>query len=340
MTLTLTVALCTRNGAAHVEEQLVSILSQSLSVDEIIVSDDASADNTVSIIHSTFTAHGNRPGTSSPMLRVIENALPLGVTANFEQAMRAASGDIVLLCDQDDVWHPERVRIAAERFAVEPRLEMLHADARLIDEWGAPLGYSLADALGFSRDEWTALRSGDEYRALLRRNLVTGATAAVRRELVERALPFPQPWVHDEWLGIIAAATAGLRFTDQQIIDYRQHSSNEIGVQRLDALGKVRRILQPRNDRNQYLYERARVLLTRLEALGETVPASNLLLARGKLEHQRFRSHLARSRPKRLLPVLREAATGRYSRFGRGGGDILRDLLQPAGDQSTRSTTE
>ena len=59
----------------------------------------------------------------TPALVVRRNTVALGVTANFEQALLAASGDLIALSDQDDVWHPERVERAVAEFAARPGLE-------------------------------------------------------------------------------------------------------------------------------------------------------------------------------------------------------------------------
>jgi hypothetical protein len=129
---------------------------------------------------------------------------------------------------------------------------------------------------------------------------------------------------------MVASATGQLDYLPEALIDYRQHGKNQIGVRKLNLRGKIRRVLEPRNDRNSYLLERAQVLLTRLEMLGDRVPAITLELARGKVVHHQVRAALSNRRWQRLIPVLREATTGRYSRYSRGMADILRDLLQPA----------
>jgi glycosyltransferase involved in cell wall biosynthesis len=329
MTLAVSVALCTRNGAAHIEEQLLSILGQSVLPDEVIVSDDASTDGTVDLVRAVF-ASPNRP-SGGPRLVVIQNPDALGVTRNFEQALRACHGDLIALCDQDDIWHPDRLRVAIDRFETSADLQMLASDARLIGDAGQPLRYSLFEALEIGPVEQNAVRSGEGFEALLKRNLVTGATSMVRRELVARAAPFPEPWVHDEWLAAIAAAIGSLNFVSERLIDYRQHSANQIGVRKLGLVGKFRQIIEPRDDRNRYLFERARALSARLEELGDAVPLEYRELARRKVEHERLRAGLAVGRPRRWRSVLREATTGNYSLFGRGAGDILRDLFQPAG---------
>ncbi len=322
----ISVALCTHNGARFVEQQVASILAQSRLPDQLVVSDDASTDDTIAIVE--------RLVAPSPVeLVVLRNEVALGYVANFEQALRATDGELVALSDQDDSWHPNRIEAAAAFFEADPELLMVHSDARLVDERGASLGHTLFDALGVTAGERAEAASGDELAVLLRRNLVTGATAMFRRRAVDLAVPFPDHWVHDEWLAMIATSVGQGMLLDEPLVDYRQHGSNQIGVTRLGLRGKIGRILEPRSGRNVYLASRAAVLVDRLEALGAEVRPDALARAREKLAHLRVREAFSRHRIARLVPVLREAATGRYGRYSRGGGDILRDLLQPAGDE-------
>src|SRR5687768_3625014 len=95
---TVGVALGTHNGVRFIEEQVRSILDQTRRVDEIVVSDDGSSDGTVEIIERLVEEHRGS-GAPTPALVVRRNSAPLGVTENFEQAMRASSGDLIALCD-------------------------------------------------------------------------------------------------------------------------------------------------------------------------------------------------------------------------------------------------
>ncbi|MET4583518.1 glycosyltransferase involved in cell wall biosynthesis [Conyzicola nivalis] len=324
------VALCTHNGSRFVERQLESILVGELLPTEIVVSDDASTDDTVGIVG----AMTGRFASAGVAVVVLENSPALGVVANFERAIRACTGDLVALCDQDDVWHPDRLRVAVEAFGRRPELLLLHSDARLVDAAGTPLGLTLFDGLGISAQERSAIHDGHGFDALMRRNLVTGATAVIRRELAGLAVPFPAPWVHDEWLAVVAAALGGLDFAEEELVDYRQHGANQIGVTKLTPVGKIRRLFEPRDDRNVYLADRARVLLAGLTALGERVPPEVLAKVAAKVRHLDARARLPLPRLLRVVPVVAEAATGRYRLYSRGHLDIARDLLQPAGRPS------
>ena len=196
----ISVALCTHNGERFLEEQLRSILSQTLQPDEIVLSDDASTDGTVALAERILAEH------PSVRLRVLRNGSPLGVTKNFEQAVSTTTGELVALSDQDDVWEPERLQRYAAEFAARPTLLLLHGEAELVDAEGALMGVRLFDALDTNPWELDRIRSGRAFDALVRRNLALGASVVFRRTLLEHALPFPVSWVHDEWLAIIAAA--------------------------------------------------------------------------------------------------------------------------------------
>jgi len=323
----LSVALASRNGAPFIEQQLRSIFTQIVRPDQIVVSDDASTDGTIDIVEAVF-AEFSHLGVRTTILR---NAQPLGVRANFEQAMLACTSDLIALCDQDDVWERSRIERVTARFRGWPDLLMLSSDARLIDADGAVLDHTLFEALGASRKEVGKIEEGRGFELLLKRNIVTGATIVLRRSVLARAVPFPSPWVHDEWLAIIASVLGPIRVYPEPLVDYRQHGANEIGVRKLSPIGKLKRLFEPRDERYDYLLERATVLLARLEELGDKVWEERLERAEQKVEHLAVRAAFPASRSARIAPVLREARTGRYAQYSRGKADILRDLLQPAG---------
>lgn len=324
----ISVALCTHNGARYLGEQVRSICAQSLPPGEIVLSDDASTDGSVSLVRDTLQqCLLERPGLSIE-LRVMENRPALRVTKNFEQAVRACRGELIALSDQDDVWAPDRLARMSAEFERQPQLLLLHSDARLVGPQLEDLGQTLFYALEVTPSELRRIHDGSAFDVYLRRNLVTGAATMFRRSLVEPAVPFPEGWVHDEWLGIIAAAIGKVDVLEAPLIDYRQHGGNQIGAQRDSFAGKVRKALATRGDTHVQRARRAEQLLARLEALGGAVKDATREKVHGKLAHQRFRAELPPSRLARVLPVLREAATGRYELYGRGFRGIVRDLLE------------
>jgi len=321
MSSTVSVALGTHNGAAYLEQQLRSILSQTVTPVEIVLSDDASTDTTVDLAERVVAGSGVR-------LRVIRNETPLGVTRNFEQAILACGSEFVALCDQDDEWMPDRLEQALRVFQARPQISLVHGNATLIDAVGAPLGASLFEALGIGSAAIADIHEGRAFDLLMKRNLVTGAATMLRRSLAESSAPFPPGWVHDEWLAIVAAAHDAIDVIDEPILGYRQHGANQIGVKALSFAGKLGRMLEPGAERNDRLLERAKQLEKRLASM-DGVPSERREAAVEKRRHEEARSGLHGGRLRRIGPVLRELRTGRYRLFGRGAADGVRDLLQP-----------
>ncbi|MBM7504179.1 glycosyltransferase family 2 protein [Agromyces aurantiacus] len=320
------VALGTHNGARFLGEQLGSILAQTHPVREIVLSDDASTDETVALAERAVDAH--RAAGGDVELRVLRNRPALGVTANFEQALRASTGDLVALADQDDVWRPDRVARAVEAFRSRPEVQLVASDAVLVDAEGEDLGSTLFATLGVDDALRRRIDGPGAFDELLRRNLLTGATMMVRRELVDRAEPFPASWVHDEWLAVVASVTGGIAVLPDRLIGYRQHGANQIGVTELGWSGRLAKLREPRGVRNARLLARAGDLAARLPAIAPDPSVAERL--DGKLDHERVRSGLPRARLRRAAPVLREWRTGRYRSYGLGAQDVLRDLVQPS----------
>ena len=327
--LEVSVALCTFNGARFVREQVRSICLQTRAPLEIVLSDDGSQDNSIEVARATvLECKAARPGLSVE-LRVLQNAAPLRVTKNFEQAVRACRGDLIALSDQDDVWTPTRLERMVAQFEARPELLLLHSDARLVAADGAALDTTLFNALEVAPFELEQIHQGHAFDVLLRRNLVTGATLVLRRSLLQGALPFPPQWLHDEWLAIIAAAIGTVDVIADPLIEYRQHGANQVGAKRPSIAFKIGKAFVARGTRYQTRLDKAVVLEQRLAELADQVSHSALDKIRGKVAHQRFRAALPKARLRRLLPVMREGWSGRYSQFGQGVYNAVRDLLEP-----------
>lgn len=326
---TVSVALCSHNGARFVAEQVRSILTQEFSVTEIVLSDDASGDGTVEIVTATVEEHRLAHPAHGATLRILLNETPLGVAGNFTRAISACTSELIALSDQDDVWLPGRLSAVVADFAAREDLTLLHGDAIRIDSDGRELPESLFETLQVSRRELRHISKGEAFRVFVRRNLATGATVVFRRGLAAVALPVPSGWIHDEWLAIVAAATGVVDADLRKLIGYRQHDLNQIGARPLDFATRMDRLREARTPRNARLLARATSLVERFEYLGTFVRPADLALARGKLRHERFRSGLPRRRLLRALPIAGAALRGRYSRYGLGAKDVLRDLVQP-----------
>lgn len=316
------IALCTYNGERFLQPQLDSLLAQSHRPDQVVICDDLSSDGTAALLE-VFAAAARAQGIA---VQIHCNPHNLGYVRNFEQALRLCDGDVVFLCDQDDIWHPEKIQRYCACFAAAPALQLLHADARLVDAQGQPLGYGLFESLEVSAQELAAVHAGQAREVLLRRNLVTGATAALRAGLVARVLPVEQGWVHDEWLAMAAAASGGgVDCLEWAAIDYRQHGGNQIGA----VKRSLRQKLAGAGPRRQYLSgfsHRLASLLARCQAEG-WMDAAALADLQARLAHVQARTSLPASARQRLPVVWQQWRQGNYRRYGSGWRSISVDLL-------------
>ena len=98
---TVSVVVCTYNGERYLAAQLDTLLQQTYPISEILIQDDHSADKTLDIVRSYAAKH--------PTIKVLTNTSTPGFNGNFISAMQQAGGDYIAICDQDDLWHPEKI---------------------------------------------------------------------------------------------------------------------------------------------------------------------------------------------------------------------------------------
>jgi glycosyltransferase involved in cell wall biosynthesis len=231
----ISIALCTYNGERYLLEQLKSIASQTLKPDELIVSDDKSADKTLDILYLF------KEICLFPMY-IYENESKLGTMRNFEKIIQLCEGEIIVLSDQDDIWKPDKLEKISAEFEKSPDIGYVFSDAELVDEQLTHIQRRLWKSLGFQGVRYRQFVRGDQFSCLFRRNIVTGATMAFRSSLKNLILPFPldTAWLHDGWIAIIASS-AGMygRPLPEPLVLYRQHSGQQIGAPRKASILKI-----------------------------------------------------------------------------------------------------
>ena len=199
----ISVCVATYNGERFIREQIDSILRQLSSDDEIIVSDDGSTDNTISIINSI----------DDKRIRIIEGPRKHSPTLNFECAMKEAKGDYIFLADQDDVWKPNKVEVCIELLQ---NYDCVVSDAEVTDSNLNPLYPSLYTIM--------QVRQGRIYNTVWK-NGYTGCCMAFRRNVLNASLPFPKNIpMHDIWIGNVAAYKYNMKFIPEKLIYFRRHN--------------------------------------------------------------------------------------------------------------------
>lgn len=311
------VAMCTYNGAAYVKAQLASILAQERAVDEIIVSDDGSSDDTLARVGRVLDG-GQVPWRLLTGQR-------LGITQNFARAVTACTGDVIFLCDQDDVWRTHKVGTLLALLQAHPDCDLVFSNARLVDAEQRDLGRSQFDVVRLRSSMRATLAGPRAFETLLRRNVVTGATVAFRRRLLGDALPFVDGWLHDDWLAIVAAARGPLLACADPLVLYRQHGRNQCGMSAEPLAQQIATVLSVR--RQRVGVKRMSALAERMERLSREVGQDRRRFVAAALAFQRRRDELPASRLLRILRIGTLAAGGGYMRFDAGWRAIAKDAL-------------
>ena len=216
------VAMCSYNMAAFIEEQLVSLARQTRLPNELVVCDDGSEDRTVEIVRA-FAA------TAPFDVRIVQNDPRLGCNKNFEKAISLCNGDIIFLCDHDDVWHEQKIEILLGLMRDET-VGGAFGDADVVLGDLTPRGFTLWDTCNFNPERRQRFAAGEQFSELIINNVVQGAAAAFKSSFRPAIIPIPLEWQHDYWIALIVSAQARISFTERRMLDYRQHGGNLIGA--------------------------------------------------------------------------------------------------------------
>lgn len=323
------VAMCTYDGARFVAEQLTSLAAQTRPPFELVVCDDRSTDGTPAIV-AEFAASAPFP------VRLHVNERNLGSTKNFERALGLCAGELIALCDQDDVWRPEKLERLGEEFARAPEVGLVFSDAELIDEDSRPTGERLWDRLGFRREERERLARGRASRELLTGSTVTGATMAFRARFRELVLPIPEDLalIHDGWIALAVSTVARVSPLSEPLVKYRRHAAQQVGpLGRKDAgashtgVGAARAAMRRANPYAETLAVAESLRQRLLDKREEFDSREAVAELEGRIEHLRARARLPESKLRRAGCVLRELATRRYHLYSNGVRSAVKDLL-------------
>lgn len=208
------VCVATWNGSRFVREQLTSILEQLGSDDEVVVVDDASSDDTVQVIRSI----------DDPRIRLITRQKNCGYVHTFEEALYKATGEYLLLSDQDDVWVPGRVNAMVTALVthqvVASNLATLDGPDRIpgpffIKDWRV-------HSCDSGRHVWNLLM------LLMGLQCYWGCAMAVRRDALNYLLPFPSflHETHDQWIGLCGNMAGSISHLDDRTVLRRYHGDN------------------------------------------------------------------------------------------------------------------
>lgn len=222
----ISVCIATHNGARFIKQQLKSVLCQLGVEDEIIISDDGSSDNTLEIISNINDKRIKIFNLNNQKNYPKRFAAFHYATDNFENALKYAKGDIIFLCDQDDIWRNDKIKVCTD--------ELKTCDF-------VKHNYSIIDSNGYLKKE--KVYNIEDYRHLsifssVLRLPFRGCCMAFKREIIDFATPFPKNSLqHDSWIGLNAVLKGfKFKYIDEPLIYHRIHETNVSELEKSNSM--------------------------------------------------------------------------------------------------------
>lgn len=230
------IVLATFNGERFLTEQIKSIQnnhSYAEKVARIIVVDDGSTDNTKDIVQLL--------AASDEKIEWVINTTTLhGPSNNFSFGLSLTTAAYIMLCDQDDIWLPEKIETSFSH------IQSLDKTSNNLPLLVFSDKFIVNDTLELICNSYFRLKNipfdwHHKLHQLCQQNVASGCTMLFNRELLEKALPIPkQAYMHDWWLILVANRCGKVELIEQPLIQYRQHENNSIGARRVSKWNLLR----------------------------------------------------------------------------------------------------
>jgi glycosyltransferase involved in cell wall biosynthesis len=269
-TPTVSVLLSTYNGTRWLPELIASIEAQTHTRWQVLVRDDGSSDATTDLIESW--AH------ASERVRFDAQRTHMGPSGSFMSLLNAVDTPYFAFCDQDDVWHPDRLEVGLSR---------LSGSDPQVDEIAVATGVDLVDErlspISSRTSRHTLHGTSVSIGPMLLNNIAIGATmlgsAALARSAVRLAADH-EVAMHDWWCALVATSRGSMLFEPRSTLQWRRHQATVTGGSPPGLGGRLDRrrvyLLGARNMAKRILVERDAVVseeaLIALEAVAAADP--------------------------------------------------------------------
>lgn len=305
------------NGERFLQEQLDSFVAQTRLPDELVVSDNASTDRTVEILRE-FASRAPFP------VRIFINQSNLGVSKNFERAIRECTGDIIFLSDCDDVWYPDKISLMEQALAKSSRAGVVICDATLVDQDLRSLGCSLWQRWPFKYQARIAnkMADGREFRRAIPAN---GNCMAFRARFKPLILPLFDHLPYDHmitWI-ISGSGAGGVLLVPKTLLAYRRHPQ-QVTAGTISRSSLLAARIKARRERPLRVLES---LIERIVGALAGEYCMNQALRSAALRHWRARCSLPKNRIVRFPIVAQELISRRYNQFSGGLFTAVKDLV-------------
>ena len=227
--LKISIAMSTYNGEKYVEKQLLSLLNQTRKADEVIIADDVSSDQTPQIVQNFIKEH------NLEQWKFTVNKQNLGYKKNFYEVIKKTTGDLIFLCDQDDIWLPQKLEKMEKVFETNPEVMCLNSSFDFIDKDDNSVPFEISKTKSNNNLINAIVEKDSLYKIahinILHGNISPGCTSAFTKKIKDSYIEDPNDKLPHDWvINIYACFLEGLFFYNKPLILYRIHDKNQIGL--------------------------------------------------------------------------------------------------------------
>jgi len=229
----ITICMATYNGEKFLPEQMDSIISQSNQDWQLLIRDDGSDDDTVSIVEE----YASRLPEKIKLIK--DNETHLGASLNFGRLLKQTNTEYIMFSDQDDIWLPNKIELTLNAMKKTERGNqdkpiLIHTDLKVTDSHLNTIANSLWNYQKLFPE------TGDNLNKIMAHNVVTGCTVMINKAAKTVSLPVPpEAIMYDWWLALNVCRNGKIVYLPIQPILYRQHSQNQIGAKKAHTINLV-----------------------------------------------------------------------------------------------------
>lgn len=318
----ISVIIAAYHGEKYIGEQLKSLFKQTRVPDEILIGDDSSDDKTflaVEAVRSHYTGE----------LKYFRNTPRLGVVQNFVHLAKAATGDFIFFCDQDDVWLPEKIEKLAAILEQDATCQVAVCNSFMVNK---ELKYYQESLLSYAEKYIKESQTPEMlFRNILYQRInFSGHNIAMKKTFRNIFLRIPSTYrFHDLWLTQTASLLNVLKYDNQKLTLYRIHDNNvsspEFQKTRFSIVHRLKKVSSVSDD-----FEQTVLMLNGLFSLAvdlQKIPLTNMDILTQCSNYFHARKHLRSfPRPFRFL-ALTPTLMRDYFLLGTGWKAFLRDQL-------------
>ena len=264
----ISVAMTTYNGAQYIIEQLDSIRLQTRKVDEIVIIDDGSSDQTMELVRNYADKY---PECG---IRLEQNETNLGYKKNFQKAISLCNGDITFLCDHDDCWFDNKVEKMCGLLEEHPEVGVVSSAFIQMDGQGNKGERKSAYHRKIADEVLVCVPIED----LIFHNISQGCAMAMRRDIKNVFVKYFDETIPHDWIiNVIAGMKKKCYYWNVPMFFYRIHDNNTIGLNDSMAFKKKNTMEVRTKDARQALK-----VLEFIEKVDDVFYSENSLLKKAK----------------------------------------------------------